>query len=77
LGNPENFVGGDPSKDPIQGNQLGTIHKGGLIVVLLISFQFILMAYAVERFTATKYSMSYVDISDFELKRKNSCATST
>ena len=33
LGDPGNFVGGDPEKEPLQGNYLGTIHKGGPIVV--------------------------------------------
>ena len=50
LGNPSNFVGGDPSAEPLQHNYLGVIYKGGPLVVLLIAFQVILLAYAIERF---------------------------
>ncbi len=50
LGNPANFTGGNPAAEPLQGNYLGVIHKGGPLVVLLISFQIILVAYVIERF---------------------------
>jgi biopolymer transport protein ExbB len=49
LGNPANFVGGDPAGEPLQGNYLGVVHKGGPLVVLLVAFQIILLTYAVER----------------------------
>lgn len=70
LGNPANFVDGDPSKDPIHGNYLGTIHKGGAIVVLLIGFQFIMLTYVVERFFALKYSTGRGNLSEFVKKIK-------
>jgi biopolymer transport protein ExbB len=50
LGDPANFVGGDPANEPLKDNYLGTIHKGGPIVVLLIGFQIILVSYVIERF---------------------------
>ena len=35
LGNPDNFMNGDPSGHPLPGNMLGTIYKGGIIVPVL------------------------------------------
>jgi biopolymer transport protein ExbB len=49
LGNPENFVGGDPENEPLEGNYLGVIHKGSSIVILQLSFVIILFTYTLER----------------------------
>jgi len=49
LGNPSNFVGKEPSNEPLEGNYLGIIHKGGSIVILQLSFMIILLAYIIER----------------------------
>jgi len=49
LGDPSNFVGDDPANEPLKGNYLGTIYKGGPVVVILITFQLILITYIVER----------------------------
>lgn len=50
LGDPANFVGENPANEPLKNNYLGVIYKGGPIVILLISFQIILLTYIVERF---------------------------
>lgn len=50
LGDPANFEGGDPANEPLKGNYLGVIFKGGSIVVLLLAFQVILITYILERF---------------------------
>jgi biopolymer transport protein ExbB len=49
LGHPSNFVNGAPSEEPVDGNYLGFIYKGGPVVIVLISFQVILLSYIVER----------------------------
>lgn len=49
LGHPDNFIGGDPENEPLEGNYLGVIHKGSSIVILQISFIIILITYTVER----------------------------
>ena len=67
LGDPGNFVGGDPEKEPLQGNYLGTIHKGGPIVVLLIAFQVVLVAYIVERFLSIRRAAGRGGNHDFVL----------
>ena len=49
LGAPSNFEGGDAYKGhPL--NVLGTIHKGGFIVPILISIILIILVFTVERF---------------------------
>jgi biopolymer transport protein ExbB len=49
LGDPENFIDGDPANEPLEGNYLGTIHKGGPIIILQIAFMVILLSYTIER----------------------------
>lgn len=49
LGDPSNFTNGDIAQDPVEGNYLGVIHKGGPIVILQISFMIILLTYIIER----------------------------
>ncbi|MEZ4798965.1 MAG: MotA/TolQ/ExbB proton channel family protein [Flavobacteriales bacterium] len=49
LGNPANFEGGDPIKGhPL--NALGTVHKGGFIVPMLITVNLVVIIFAIERF---------------------------
>ncbi len=50
LGDPANFVGNNPANEPLKNNYLGTIYKGGPIVIILITFQLILLTYVIERF---------------------------
>jgi biopolymer transport protein ExbB len=49
LGHPDNFVGGDPENEPLEGNYLGVVYKGSVIVILQIAFVIILLTYAIER----------------------------
>ena len=50
LGNPLNFEGGDLSNQPLKNNYLGTIYRGGPMVILLISFILLTITYSIERF---------------------------
>jgi biopolymer transport protein ExbB len=65
LGQPGNFVDGDPSKEPINNNFLGVIYKGGPIVILLISFQLIMLVYVIERFIAIRISAGKGNLRNF------------
>jgi biopolymer transport protein ExbB len=49
LGNPANFVGGDPSSHPLEGNFLGIFYKGGALVPLAIGMLLMVFTFAVER----------------------------
>lgn len=50
FGNPANFVDNDPMAEPIKGNFLGIIYKGGFIVPLLLAVNFIVIIFTIERF---------------------------
>jgi biopolymer transport protein ExbB len=49
LGNPNNFVGGDPNNHPLQGNYLGVVYKGGIVVSVLIALLMITLTFGIER----------------------------
>jgi len=65
MGHPNNFVGGDPANEPINNNVLGVIYKGGPIVILLVSFQLIMLVYVVERFLAIRFSSGKGNLREF------------
>src|SRR5688572_15332430 len=49
LGNPDNFVGGDPTNHPVEGNFLGIFYKGGYLVPLAIALLLMVFTFAIER----------------------------
>jgi biopolymer transport protein ExbB len=50
LGNPVNFVGGDPHNHPLPGNFLGLIYKGGVMIVpILITLLMLVLTFFFER----------------------------
>lgn len=57
MGNPANFEGGDPANNPLPGNYLGIIYKGGMIVPILMSCLLLVIIFSIERFlTVSKAS---------------------
>ena len=52
LGNPENFVGGDPTAAVKEGNLLGLMYKGGFIVRIIQGLLLTVLALSVERWLA-------------------------
>jgi biopolymer transport protein ExbB len=50
MGNPVNFIGGNPKGTPLEGNYLGIVYKGGFIVPLLMAVNLILITFVIERF---------------------------
>lgn len=71
LGHPDNFVDGDPAREPINNNILGVIYKGGPIVILLITFQLIMVVYVIERFLALRISQGKGNMNEFVRKVKS------
>jgi biopolymer transport protein ExbB len=74
LGNPANFVGNDPANEPLKGNYFGVIYKGGLIVVLLISFQIILLTFIIERFVSINLASGASNGQRFVIKIRDKIA---
>jgi len=56
LGNPSNFIESNPENNPLPGNYLGIIYKGGVIVPVLISMLLIVITFCIERFITIRKS---------------------
>lgn len=65
FGNPANFVGENPANHPKPGNLLGTIHKGGYIVPLLLTMLLTVLTLSVERYIATRKARGTGDLTKF------------
>ncbi|ADY53506.1 outer membrane transport energization protein ExbB [Pseudopedobacter saltans DSM 12145] len=50
MGNPANFEGGDNANHPLEGNYLGMIYKGGIVVPFLIGMFLMVIVFSIERF---------------------------
>ena len=50
MGAPANFVKGDPNGQPLPGNYLGMVFKGGYIVPVLMGLLLMTIVFSVERF---------------------------
>jgi biopolymer transport protein ExbB len=48
LGHPSHYKGGDPANEPV--DVFGTVHKGGPIVPVIISFLLMVIVFSIERF---------------------------
>ena len=70
LGNPANFLNGDPNNHPLEGNFLGLIYKGGIIVPIIQTLLLTVIALSVERFFAIKTAQGKGKLATFvkELK---------
>ncbi len=71
LGNPANFEEGNPAGEPLRGNILGTVYKGGPLVIPLLSFQFIALVYIIERYLSLRLSRGKGDLRTFIQKVKD------
>ncbi|MBI5540352.1 MAG: MotA/TolQ/ExbB proton channel family protein [Bacteroidia bacterium] len=54
MGNPVNFQGGNPDGEPMPGNYLAIIYKGGVIVPILMALIIILITFTIERFLSIR-----------------------
>ncbi len=50
FGDPSNFVDNDPAGEPLEGNLMATIYKGGFIVPILVAVNLIIIIFSIERF---------------------------
>jgi biopolymer transport protein ExbB len=68
MGNPNNFVGGNPANEPKQGNYLGTVYKGGFIVPILMTFLMTVISFSIERFIVLTKAKGKGNINSFIAK---------
>ncbi|HNB91309.1 MAG TPA: MotA/TolQ/ExbB proton channel family protein, partial [Saprospiraceae bacterium] len=50
FGAASHFKNGDPNNDPLPGDYMGVIYKGGFIVPILLGLLFITIIFSIERF---------------------------
>ncbi|MFA6333936.1 MAG: MotA/TolQ/ExbB proton channel family protein [Bacteroidales bacterium] len=74
FGNPANFMDGDPANAPMPGNLLGTIHKGGFIVPIILTLLLTVLTISVERFFTIRRAKGKGDLTSFITKIKASLA---
>jgi len=70
FGDPANFVEGDPNGEPLEGNVLGVIYKGGVIVPFLLAVNIIIIIFAIERFVTLSKARGKGRIDAFVSKMK-------
>lgn len=50
MGDPSNFIDGDPANQPVQGNYFGMVYHAGYVVPVLLGLFLMVWVFAVERF---------------------------
>ena len=65
LGNPANFIESNPENNPLPGNYLGIIYKGGVIVPILIAMLLIVITFCIERFITIRKSRGNKPVDTF------------
>ncbi len=68
MGNPANFVENNPELNPLPGNYLGIIHKGGFIVPILLGLLMIVITFSIERFITINSSRGKGSVDAFVSK---------
>lgn len=74
LGNPSNFQGGDPANQPIQGNLLGTMYKGGFMVPIILTCLLTDFALIIERYFALRTAFGKLSLEKFVAGIKDALA---
>ena len=67
-----NFMNNDPNNQPIPGNLMGTIYKGGMIVPVIQTLLLTVLVLSVERFFAIRKARGRGNLSQFIRKVKES-----
>jgi biopolymer transport protein ExbB len=71
LGNPANFQDNNPALQPLPGNYMGTMYKGGPIVPVLLTCFLIVITFSLERFITIRRSKGNGSIDAFIRKIRN------
>ena len=60
-----NFIDGDRHKDPLPGNYMGTIYKGGWVVPILLTLFFTVIVFVIERFITLRQANGSGNVDTF------------
>jgi len=70
FGDPSNFIDNDPNGEPLEGNYLGIVYKGGIIVPFLLATNFVVIIFTIERFINLAKAKGKGGLNSFVLKMK-------
>ena len=70
LGAPEHFVNGDPTQPVKDGNLMGTVYKGGVVVPVIITLLFSVIALSIERLFALRTAFGKSSLGKFVINVK-------
>ena len=65
MGSPTNFQNGNPDGQPLQGNYLGMVYKGGYIVPVLMGLLLMTIVFSFERFFVISKAAGKGDVEKF------------
>ena len=65
LGNPANFVNNDPTGAVLNGNLLGTIYKGGMVVPIIHTLLLSVLTLSIERWLALRTAFGTGSLTKF------------
>jgi biopolymer transport protein ExbB len=71
FGDKANFVNGDNTGEPLEGNIMGIIYKGGIIVPFLVAVNITVIIFSIERFITLAKGKGKGNINNFVLKIKS------
>lgn len=74
LGNPANFQDNNPELNPLPGNYLGIVYKGGFVVPILMALLVIVVTFVIERFISVNKSKGSGSIDSFVQKMRTALA---
>lgn len=71
FGDGSHFVNGDNTLEPLEGDYLGIIYKGGIIVPILVAVNLIVWIFAIERFVTLAKTKGKGNVNNFVVKIKS------
>jgi biopolymer transport protein ExbB len=70
FGDGSNFIDGDNTGEPLEGNYLGIVYKGGIIVPFLLATNIVVLTFVVERFVSLAQAKGKGSLKTFIIKMK-------
>jgi biopolymer transport protein ExbB len=68
MGDPSNFVDGDPANRPVQGNYFGMVYHAGFVVPVLLGVFLMVWVFAIERFIVISRASGKGNVGNFVRK---------
>ena len=70
FGDPSNFVDGDNTGEPLEGNYLAIVYKGGIIVPFLLATNFVVIIFTIERYVNLAKAKGKGSLNSFVVRMK-------